>query len=423
YDFSTGALLSATGFNNETTTYSYNDPLDRLTTETRPTGFGKTDYIYSAPGVFPATVQIRTQLQGSDFITSTSYFDGTLNLIRQERTDAGTGGVVITETRYDALGRAVRVSNPRRTIAAETDGWTRTTYDAIGRVTSISNCADESQTQDCTGTVTSEYAGAQVTITDQQGKQRRSISDALGRLRKVFEPDAAGALTLLTQYQYDARSNLRTAIQGTQARSFEYDSLGRLTSATNPENGTVVYSYDQASNLISRTDARNITTNYDYDELNRVVSKSYSDDTPAVTYLYDKQSGIPINVGSALGRLVGVMSGNGADAVGTFYGYDLGGRIVRGSQLLDGRLYQSTVDYNEASLPIEEAFLPTSAVVQTSYNAVGQIDSVTRNGAILSTNTSYTATGALNSQRLGNNLLHSITYNHRLQPKTIALGS
>jgi YD repeat-containing protein len=37
--------------------------------------------------------------------------------------------------------------------------------------------------------------------------------------------------------------------QGSQTRSFAYDSLGRLTSATNPESNTTTYLYDASSNL------------------------------------------------------------------------------------------------------------------------------------------------------------------------------
>ncbi|MBL0155548.1 MAG: RHS repeat protein [Bryobacterales bacterium] len=40
-----------------------------------------------------------------------------------------------------------------------------------------------------------------------------------------------------------------------RARSFQYDPLGRLTQAANPENGTITYAYDDSGNLIDRRDA------------------------------------------------------------------------------------------------------------------------------------------------------------------------
>ena len=43
---------------------------------------------------------------------------------------------------------------------------------------------------------------------------------------------------------------------GTQDRWFVYDALGRLTSATNPENGTVFFdAYDGKGNLLKKRDA------------------------------------------------------------------------------------------------------------------------------------------------------------------------
>jgi len=43
--------------------------------------------------------------------------------------------------------------------------------------------------------------------------------------------------------------------QSSRNRSFTYDDLGRLTSATNPENGTVQYSsYDGNGNLLTKVD-------------------------------------------------------------------------------------------------------------------------------------------------------------------------
>jgi YD repeat-containing protein len=47
---------------------------------------------------------------------------------------------------------------------------------------------------------------------------------------------------------------------GSQSRTFHYSSLSRLTSATNPESGTVSYQYDNNGNLTLKTDARNIVT-------------------------------------------------------------------------------------------------------------------------------------------------------------------
>jgi YD repeat-containing protein len=215
-------------------------------------------------------------------------------------------GIVYTDTTYDALGRKHTVSNPYRSTSDLTYGLTTFGYDGLSRVKTVTTSDN--------AVVTTDYSGNQTTVTDQGGKPRRSLTDALGRLTRVDEPNkdtgALGDVTSPVQptsYSYDALDDLKTVMQGGQTRSFSYDSLKRLTSATNPESGTVNYtSYDGNGNLLSKTDARGMTTNYVYDALNRLTNKTYQNDsssTPAVSYTYDATS-----VSNSKGRLTQVNS-------------------------------------------------------------------------------------------------------------------
>jgi YD repeat-containing protein len=54
-----------------------------------------------------------------------------------------------------------------------------------------------------------------------------------------------GGLNSSTTCSHDFRCNLNFVSQSGQTRSFAYSTLGRLTSATNPESGTPSYLYDQ----------------------------------------------------------------------------------------------------------------------------------------------------------------------------------
>jgi YD repeat-containing protein len=82
---------------------------------------------------------------------------------------------------------------------------------------------------------------------------------------------------------------------GAQSRVFVYDSLARLTSATNPEStAATTYGYDSDSNLVKKTDADNNVITTAYDALNRVISKTYTPtSTPSVTYCYDGNTQSP----------------------------------------------------------------------------------------------------------------------------------
>jgi YD repeat-containing protein len=121
------------------------------------------------------------------------------------------------------------------------------------------------------------------TVTDQAGKVRRSIVNALGQLVRVDEPDSSNNLGSTatpvqpTFYTYDSRGNLISVAQGTQTRTFTYDSVSRLRSAANPESGTVTYTYDDSDNLLTKQDARSVVTTFTYDAINRPQFRTYSD--------------------------------------------------------------------------------------------------------------------------------------------------
>ncbi|HEX7957469.1 MAG TPA: RHS repeat domain-containing protein, partial [Pyrinomonadaceae bacterium] len=118
YDFATGLLISATDANGKTVAYEYNDPLNRPTRVTRPDG-GWTQYNYDTAlnaGVSNDYVRTLTALDGARSVESYRFHDG---LGRLSRTFLNEGGSPVvfstTDTQYDALGRAWRVSQPYRT--------------------------------------------------------------------------------------------------------------------------------------------------------------------------------------------------------------------------------------------------------------------------------------------------------------------
>lgn len=449
YDQSSGAVLSTTGYNFEQTTFAYNDPdgLDRITKITRPSGAGNTMFSYSQGGAsptYPLSMTATTVFDSAHGISlwSTTNYDGLGRMKSASRNDAGSGGMVTTETRYDALSRPYLSSNPYRpgdSTSTPTYGWTRMQYDALGRVIEVTTASDDMMQVNNTGTVTSAYEGASTTVTDQAGKKRQSRVDAIGRLVQVLEPDQNNALTQSTTYDYDARGNLTSVHQGVQTRSFVYDALSRLQQATMPEmgltgNGTTLYTYDKASNLKTKLDPRGITATSSYDSLNRPLTTVYTGTTadtrtPNVSFYYDTSAiagvTLPTNFrGYSKGQLVATVtdpvSGNGQTVMAR--GYDLAGRVVRSRQVLDGQSYDTEMTLNEAGAAMQETY-PSGTVMAMSYNASGQVASVSRNSQALTTVSAYTPAGAIGSEQLGNQLYHKIDYNNRLQPTTISLGT
>jgi YD repeat-containing protein len=292
--------------------------------------------------------------------------------------------------------------------------------------------------------VSTAYTGNAVTVTDQAGKLRRSITDALGRLKRVDEPNSSNSLGDVstpnqpTSYSYDVLDNLTGVSQGVQTRTFAYDSLKRLTSATNPENGTVTYGYDANSNLITKLDANSITTTIAYDAINRVTSKSYNDSpqTPAISYFYDAQtlpSGAPtFDRGYSTGRLVAVTYGSGSSA-GTYRGYDKMGRVVRQYQRTNSINYlvEATYYANSSVNTLTYPAVPGAGdrrVVSYTNDAAGRLSSLNSSATSYAPAASvasigYAAHNGLKTETYGSGLIHAVNYNNRLQPTEIKLGT
>ena len=421
-DYFTGASVNTEDINGVISKTLYNDPLDRPTQSVSAVGTAferQSNIVYDDAN---RRIETKSDLAAlnDNLIKAESFYDG-LGRTTEARSYKD-GGYVAVKTEFDALGRPKRVTNPYRPLLNEPQLWTESFYDSLGRVVKI-RTPDNAE-------VNTSYSGNSVTVTDQAGKQRRSITNALGQLTRVDEPTDAGGLGTVsspnqpTNYVYDLLNNLTTVTQGVQTRNFTYNSLSRLSNATNPESGLIQYVYDNNGNLTSKTDARSITTSYAYDALNRVLTRNYSDGTtPNVAYTYD-------NLPNAKGRLTKV-----ASSVSTteYTGFDIMGRVTSSKQTTDGVEYGGvanpmTYTYNLAGALTEQQY-PSGRVVKNILNQNGNLSIVEskKNASAgyfnYAKNFTYSAAGAVTSMQLGNNRWESTVFNSRLQPTQINLGT
>jgi RHS repeat-associated protein len=450
YDFLTGLVMSSTDANGQTTSFDYNDPLNRLKTITRPTGGGLTTYEY---GDSSNNLYIRTQttLDSSRSFDSYQYYDGLGRAIRSLSYDAdATSPWIAVDTYYDQMGRVQSVSNPYRVSSpggatTACGECTTTEYDDLGRVKRVVT-PDGAQMASNYSTITTGTPGTDVTVTDQAGKKRKSLIDALGQLIKVNE-DPTG-LNYQTTYGYDPLGNLRTVTQGDplgdhQTRTFNYDSLSRLTSALNPESGTATYHYNNNGNLDWKTDARGVKTSYTYDSLNRVKTRSYSLTgttppnyiaSPDVSYFYDG-TGMPADVTTTPAFSKGNLTAIKSSVSETIYTeFDALGHIKKHRQIAEPGMpaeqkYLMEYSYDLAGNMISQKY-PSGKLIETEYDAGGRIAGVKNQanyyaGAAPSSSNriQYTAHGAVSDLRLGNGLWEHTLFNNRLQPYEIGLGT
>jgi len=432
----------------------YNDPLNRPKLMIRAVNGGidvksQTTFNYDDGGRVVTTTSDQNNYLDNLLKTEMTY-DGLGRTTEKRQYESATGYITLKQS-YDPLGRISQTSNPFR--VGEAILWTTTAYDDLGRVKSV--------TSPDGAVIKTAYSGNRVLVADQNEsdqlrRKRISRTDALGRVKDLWEVTSADGATEAisfpgwpdvaagyhTSYDYDVLNNLKSVTQTNQTRSFEYDSLKRLTSTNNPENGAVYYQYDEGGNLRVRTDARGVSAHFSYDPLNRVTRRWYNsssalteqtNNSPAlpniatsdeVAYAYDSQgllAGAPsFSRGNAIGRLVAVTYGTGSSA-GDYYSYDAAGRTVLKIQQTAGSNYQVSATYNLAGATSSQTY-PSGHVVNYGYDSAGRANSMTgrlgdgRNRTY-ATGISYSSLGGIAQEQFGTqvSLYHKMHYNARGQ--------
>jgi RHS repeat-associated protein len=376
-------------------------------------------------------------------------------------------------------------SNPYRPGGTDgTAGWTVTGYDQSGRVVSTANYAGAAvpsvwpggTNSSTSGTATNAYDAdstsleRKVTVADEATKTRVLSYDGLSNLVQAYEDPAT--LQYATCYVYGQLGDLLEVHQGgtlgtngrcvntTQARTFTYDQLRHLTSATNPESGTTAYVYDGNGNVVTKTSpapnqpgSATVTTCFGnwtgttcdgtkgYDALNRLLLKSYSDGTtPPVQYTYDvvsQYANSPIPQGYDVGRLTAVWnSGKGNiyshDKLGRLaylfdcveptdcnnslvgsYQYDLAGNITKATYRM---WYWNGTSYTATTTPLtfNQSFDAAARPTQLSSDLIDSQHPATL--LTVDPNVGYYPSGTIQKVTLGNGLTETSAYNNRLQP-------
>ena len=468
YDFATGLVTSITDPNNATTTTDYTNQL-----------LGTIDP-FARPGVITGPLVNASGVNQHHRVTTT-YEDHLLRVVVAADLNTENDQLLKTRTTSDMLGRTVLLEQTeeganytlysqqayaqagrisfssavmRSGSSSTTDSWTRVTNDVLGRPSEVATFGGATQppstgtTATATGTITTAYSANFTTVTDQAGKVRRSMVDALGRLIRVDEADASNNLgtttapVQATSYGYDVSGNLTTVTQGSQTRTFTYDSLSRLRTAVNPESGSISYQYDDNGNLVVKTDARGVSSHFEYDSLNRLTRRWYNSSsllssvthnspslpagvgaTDEARFYYDTQTlpgGAPSYThGSAVGRLVAQTYGAGSN--GDYYAYDALGRATLKFQQTGAINYQTSATYNLSGALIGVTY-PSGHTVTNAYDQAGRLttfsgnlgDNTTRNYA---SGILYSPTGGLAKEQFGTStpVYNKLFYNSRGQ--------
>ena len=458
YDFNSGSVTSIQDPNTNAppTTKSY-DVMDRLLSVTYP-NTGSTSYCYTDglpancssgnSGSASFAVVETKAITSSTTEISTATLDGMARL-SQTQLNSDPSGTTYTLTTYDAMGRKSQAYNPTRcsTItsnckAETTWGFTTTNYDALSRPTSVveQDGSVVTTTYDQPSPLSGNNAVCS-TVTDEAGNSRQSCDDGLGRVTAVLEDPGAFHLNYQTLYTYDALNNLLSVTQNgsnganARTRTFAYDSLSHLLSASNPESGNIAYAYDADGNVITKTaplpnqtqPLTTVTATYAYDKLNRLIKKSYAEGgtsdpyTPRVQFAYD--GGALTGCTTAppgdtdtypVGRRTSMCDGSGA----TNWTHDTMGRVLQERRTIGGIIGK----YDNDAYNLDGSVQSVTALgysIGYTYNRAGEPLTVKNytDPFTFMTGATYAPHGALTGMTLGAEpITVTNAYNARLQP-------
>jgi len=131
-------------------------------------------------------------------------------------------------------------------------------------------------------TTTSVFDGTArtMTTTSPAGRVTTSRLDSLGRTISQEIPDLSAI-----QFGYDARGRLSTLSQGARSVGLLYDTLGNLSSVTDPLSRTVNFAYDASGRVTSQTFPDGRSASFGYDASGNVTSVT-PPGKPAHTFTY-----------------------------------------------------------------------------------------------------------------------------------------
>jgi RHS repeat-associated protein len=374
------AVTTDTGPNASTATTAY-DYSGRPTSSTSPYG-ATTTYTYTnSPPTTTATTNGRW--------TKTT-MDGLGRTIKVE-TGYGSTTVSTADTEYDScacspLGKVKRVSQPY--APGGTVYWTTYSYDCLGRTVSVAQPGSS-------GTATYVYQGNTVTLTDSAGKWKKYTLDALGSLVQVTEPNPGGG-EVQTYYTYNLRNQLTGVSMPrggtTQTRTFNYDlTTGRLSSAANPENGTVSYAYNTDGSLASKTDAKNQQVQYTYDSYRRVtqirrypVAGGNEDPCQRTDLYYDTNPLDGSYTQNGWGRPVAAAWGGQSCTGGEFkemYSYTAAGLATKKKLVRNAGSLEAGYTYDNEGKMVSVAYPNSGPTFTYTYDSMGRPIKLTDNQA------------------------------------------
>jgi RHS repeat-associated protein len=329
------------------------------------------------------------------------------------------GRAIISDQRYDALGRPYESDQPRYENEPAYLA-SRQQHDELNRVTAHTTL-DEAGAE---RTLTTRYQGMVSVITNAKGQARTDRRDVLGQVRQVS--DAKGGLT---QFSYDAYGNLaKTVDPNGNVITVTHDDLGRRTDLRDPDLGWIHYSVDPAGRARQQVNpvqrSRGWASTMEYDLLDRQTARLEPDLDSRWTY-----DTAPQGTRQATGQLAEAYTlANGNKDYRRQHTYDSLGRSSQVTTTLD-TAYSQRTEYDAWGRVSRQTWQRGSEAAKAyehAYNARGYLSALLRNGQPLWQAGTQDAAQRITQAHLGNGLSQLSGYSPhsgRLQNGWLQVGA
>ena len=258
------------------------------------------------------------------------------------------GQLVFVDTVYDELGRPIQQSAPYYGNSGSFIYWAITDYDDLDRVQSLLTPLGDLQRDggNHRGTISTDYLGFAIEVTDLKGRIKREEKNANGQLVRLVQAQGTADETTL-EYTYTKKGNLETTqIVGRPDTlvTLGYDVLGRKTSMADPDMGNWSYQFNAFGDLRQQTDAKGQVTIMAYDNLGRLETRTdlESNGSTAQVSSWSYYDSLSDPIGS-----IGKLKQESADnQTSTRYTYDQYGRQASTTQNTTGNSFVSSQTYD-----------------------------------------------------------------------------
>jgi hypothetical protein len=301
-------------------------------------------------------------------------------------------------------------------------------YDASGRATA--QTLPNGATKQTIFGITSNYV-----FQDVQSPELATVHselDGLGRVVLTTRQLTSGLESVAATYDAAGRIGAMSLQSGAVVHRFEYDTLGRMIFASDPDTGDRHLCYDDRNLLVEHTNGENQHVFFEYDDVARLRRRgetSAADTRTDYSYTYDDPTSAFSSSGCHVrGRLARVVEPTGVANVtnDVRFCYDVAGRSsTLGRSIVapgGARTGWAQVDLSPSGLLLAETFDDGFATTRT-YDGAGRAKTISSGGSTLWQATSLDAAGRVEGESYGNGATEAYQYDTLGLPERVHLRS